>query len=94
MGLVFARSSLGIRHGLALSNGVGVIDSDYRGPIRVGVVNLGGEPYTIADGERIAQLAVMPVCTPRFVRTEEMTPTARGTGGLGSTGKTGLEEKG
>lgn len=94
VGLVFARSSLGIRHGLALSNGVGVIDSDYRGPIQVGVVNLGDEPYTISDGERIAQLAVMPVCTPRFALTEEMSPTARGTGGLGSTGKTGLEEKG
>ena len=59
--LVFARSGLGIKHGIALSNGVGVIDSDYRGEIRVGLTNLSDTPYTVQPGDRIAQLAVMPV---------------------------------
>ena len=64
VGLVFARSGLAIKHGLALSNGVGVIDSDYTGEIRVGLVNLSDTAYTIQPDERIAQLVVMPVCLP------------------------------
>ena len=59
--LIFARSGLGIKHGIALSNGVGVIDSDYRGEIRVGLTNLSDMPYTIQPGDRIAQLMVVPV---------------------------------
>ena len=59
--LVFARSGLAVREGLALSNGVGVIDSDYRGEICVGLVNLSDKPYTVQNGERIAQLAVIDV---------------------------------
>ncbi|MBM6870127.1 dUTP diphosphatase [Pseudoflavonifractor phocaeensis] len=85
--LVFARSGLGIRHGIALSNGVGVIDSDYRGELRVGLINQSGAPYTIRPGERIAQLAVMPVVRPVLTPVEALDETARGTGGLGSTGK-------
>lgn len=85
--LVFARSGLGIKHGITLSNGVGVIDSDYRGEIRVGLVNLSAEPYEIKPGDRIAQLAVMPVARPAPVRVEALDETARGIGGLGSTGK-------
>ncbi len=84
---VFARSGLSVRHGLTLSNGVGVIDSDYRGEIRVGLVNLSQEPYTIVPGERIAQLVVAPVRQFSPVEAEELDDTARGTGGFGSTGR-------
>lgn len=85
--LVFARSGLGIKHGIALSNGVGVIDSDYRGEIRVGLTNLSETPYTIQPGDRIAQLMVTPVVRPTLVQAEELDETARGAGGFGSTGK-------
>ena len=88
VGLVFARSGLAVKHGLALSNGVGVIDSDYTGEIRVGLVNLAAEAYTIEPGERIAQLVVMPVCLPAAVEVEALEETARGAGGFGSTGRT------
>lgn len=84
--LVFARSGLGIKHGITLSNGVGVIDSDYRGEIKVGLTNLSDVPYTVQPGDRIAQLAVMPVVQAQPVRCAELDHTARGTGGLGSTG--------
>jgi dUTP pyrophosphatase len=84
---VFARSGLAVRHGIALSNGVGVIDSDYRGEIRVGLVNLSEESYTIAPGERIAQMAFLPVCRALFEICESLDETARGAGGFGSTGK-------
>ena len=85
--LVFARSGLGIRHGISLSNGVGVIDSDYRGEIRVGLTNLSDVPYTVQPGDRIAQLMVTPVVRPALVQVEELDETQRGTGGFGSTGK-------
>ena len=85
--LVFARSGLGIRQGVCLSNGVGVIDSDYRGEIGVGLVNLGNAPYTVHPGDRIAQLMVTPVVRPVVVQTEELDETARGAGGFGSTGR-------
>lgn len=84
--LVFARSGLAVKHGLALSNGVGVIDSDYRGELRVGLINLSAESYTIHSGERIAQLAVMPVTQPVFVQVDTLDETQRGVGGFGSTG--------
>ncbi len=86
VGLVFARSGLAIKKGLTLSNCVGVIDSDYTGEVRVGLVNLGQEAYTIQPGERIAQLVVMPVCLPTLREVEELDETARGAGGFGSTG--------
>lgn len=85
--LVFARSGLGIKNGITLSNGVGVIDSDYRGEICVGLVNLSQQPYTLQKGERIAQLAVMPVCVTAFTQVEQLDDTQRGAGGFGSTGK-------
>lgn len=85
--LVFARSGLGIKHGIALSNGVGVIDSDYRGEIRVGLTNLSDIPYTIQPGDRIAQLMVVPVARAAVLELEELPDTARGAGGFGSTGK-------
>lgn len=85
--LVFARSGLGIRHGISLSNGVGVIDSDYRGEIQVGLTNLSDLSYTIRPGDRIAQLVVMPLVTPELEIVEELEDTGRGTGGFGSTGR-------
>ena len=87
MALVFARSGLGIKHGVALANGVGVIDSDYRGEIRVGLINQSDIPYTVQPGERIAQLAVVPVVQARLKAVTELDETARGAGGFGSTGK-------
>ena len=85
--LVFARSGLGVKHGVCLSNGVGVIDSDYRGEIQVGLCNMGDEPYTVNPGDRIAQLVVMPVCPLPVQVVENLTQTARGEGGFGSTGR-------
>lgn len=85
--LVFARSGLGIKKGICLSNGVGVIDSDYRGQIGVGLVNLSDEDYTIQPGDRIAQLMVVPVVQPVLTFVEELDETERGQGGFGSTGR-------
>ncbi len=85
--LVFARSGLGIKKGISLSNGVGVIDSDYRGEIGVGLVNLSGESYTVQPGDRIAQLMVVPVVQPTLTFVDTLDETARGSGGLGSTGR-------
>ena len=85
--LVFARSGLGIKKGIALSNGVGVIDSDYRGELRVGLQNSGAEEYTVQPGDRIAQLAVVPVLQVELEQAETLDETERGTGGLGSTGR-------
>lgn len=85
--LIFARSGLGFRHGITLPNCVGVIDSDYRGELFVALVNTSQEPYTIRCGERIAQMAILPVYTPELLETETLSDTARGTNGFGSTGK-------
>lgn len=85
--LIFARSGLAVKHGITLSNSVGVIDSDYRGEICVGLCNLSSEDYTIAPGERIAQLVIMRVETPEPVEVEALDETVRGAGGFGSTGK-------
>ncbi len=85
--LIYARSGLSVKHGVCLSNSVGVIDSDYRGEIRVGLVNLGDEPYTIHGGDRIAQLLIAPVIRPEVAFVEELDETARGAGGFGSTGR-------
>lgn len=85
--LVYARSGLATRHGLALSNGVGVVDSDYRGELKVGLCNHGGDPYTIEPGERIAQMIITPVLCPELEESDELDDTERGEGGFGSTGK-------
>lgn len=86
-GMIFTRSGLGVKHGVAVANGVGVIDSDYRGEIHVGLRNSSGVPYTIRPGERIAQLIIMPVCLPIVEETNELSQTVRGAGGFGSTGQ-------
>lgn len=85
--LLYARSGLAIKHGLTLPNCVGVIDSDYRGEVRVGLINLGSEPYTVQPGERIAQLCIAPVWQAAFVQASDLSDTDRGAGGFGSTGK-------
>ena len=74
-------------HGLCMANGVGVVDSDYRGELKVPMVNLGAEAYTIQPGERVAQLCIAPVYTAAFVQADALDETARGEGGFGSTGK-------
>lgn len=86
-GLVYARSSMGAKRGLAPANKVGVIDSDYRGEFFVALHNHGSEPQQVAHGERIAQLLITPVFTPGFVEVPELSDTERGSGGFGSTGK-------
>ena len=85
--LVYARSGLGIRHGVAPANCVGVIDSDYRGEIIVGLQNSGESEFTVRPGDRIAQLMVAPVVRADLQMVEELDETARGAGGFGSTGK-------
>lgn len=87
VGLLAVRSSMGIRHGVTLSNGVGVIDSDYRGQVQVGLHNLSGEPYTVQPGDRVAQLMVVPVAAPEIEVVDALPETVRGAGGLGSTGR-------
>ena len=83
---VFARSGLAIKHGIGLLNSVGVIDSDYRGEICVGVINQLKEAYTINPDERIAQLVIAPFLKAEFVLCDELNETKRGQGGFGSTG--------
>ena len=85
--LVFARSGLGIKHGIAPANCVGVIDSDYRGEILVGLQNSGDADYVIQPADRIAQLMVTPVVQPTVVPVTELDETERGDGGFGSTGR-------
>lgn len=86
-GLVYARSSMGAKRGLAPANKVGVIDSDYRGEIRVVLLNHGKVPQTVEHGERVAQFLITPVLTPQYEEVAELTDTDRGAGGFGSTGK-------
>lgn len=83
---VYARSGLAIKHGIGLLNSVGVIDSDYRGEICVGVINQIDKPYTIQPFERIAQMVIQPVEIPELVEVERLDDTVRGAGGFGSTG--------
>ena len=85
--LIFARSGLGIKHGIAPANCVGVIDSDYRGEIQVGLQNHSGVPYTIQPGDRIAQMSILPVFQAELEWTDTLDQTDRGSGGFGSTGK-------
>lgn len=84
--LIFARSGLASRDGLTLANGVGVIDADYTGELQCALINLGEAPVTIRHGDRIAQLAVLPIETVRWLPVDSLEETERGTGGFGSTG--------
>ncbi len=84
---LFARSGLGVKHGVTLSNGVGVVDSDYRGEVCVGLCNVSSESYTVEVGERIAQMVILPVNAAKFTEVSELSDTERGSGGFGSTGR-------
>ena len=84
--VVLPRSGLGHRHGIVLGNLVGLIDSDYQGPVYVSVWNRGAEPYTVQPGERIAQMVFVPVVQVAFEVVEDFTPSERGAGGFGSSG--------
>ena len=86
-GLIYARSGLACKRGLAPANKVGVVDSDYRGEFMIVLHNHGAVPQVIEHGERIAQLVVTPVFTPGFIEVEDLTETQRAAGGFGSTGK-------
>ena len=86
-GLVYARSGLACKRGLAPANKVGVVDSDYRGEFIVALHNHGTQAQTISTGERIAQLVVTPVLIPEYVEVDNLSETSRGTGGFGSTGR-------
>ncbi|MBR0455355.1 MAG: dUTP diphosphatase [Firmicutes bacterium] len=81
-----ARSGLAVKHGIGLVNGVGTIDSDYRGEIKVALINLGQEAFEVNNGERIAQMVISPVVQAEIEPSEMLTETERGSGGFGSTG--------
>lgn len=83
---LYARSGLGVKHGICLGNGVGVIDSDYRGEVCVGLCNVSNTPYTIEPSERVAQMVIAPVIIPEIAEASELDSTGRGSGGFGSTG--------
>ena len=85
-GLVYARSGMACKRGLAPANKVGVIDSDYRGEVMVALHNHGSQPQTILHGDRIAQMVITPVLTPAYTWSDDLDDTARGAGGFGSTG--------
>lgn len=85
--LIYARSSLAAKYGIAPANCVGVIDWDYRGEIIVALHNSSNKAFTVNEGDRIAQLVITPVLTPQTQQTEELSQTDRGQGGFGSTGR-------
>ena len=80
------RSGMAVKHGITLINAPGTIDSDYRGEIKIGLVNLGSETFTIRRGDRIAQLVLAPVARGRFMVVDKLDQTSRGSGGFGHTG--------
>ena len=86
-GLIYARSGLATKRGLAPANKVGVVDADYRGEIMVALHNHGQDDQIVQPGERVAQLLITPVFTPGFREVEDLTDTERGVGGFGSTGR-------
>ena len=87
MGLIFARSGIASKRGLAPANKVGVVDSDYRGEFMVALHNHSSEPQSVDAGERIAQLVIVPYMSAAFEEAEELSETVRANGGFGSTGK-------
>lgn len=85
--VICARSGLSAKHGISLTNGIGLVDPDYRGELLISVVNLSDQPYTFEDGERAAQLMFLPIIRGEFTEADELSETERGEGGFGSTGK-------
>jgi dUTP pyrophosphatase len=86
-GQVRPRSGLALKHGITILNTPGTIDSDYRGEVKVILINLGSEPYTVHRGDRIAQILFSPVIQAEFIPVMELNESERGDGGFGSTGK-------
>jgi dUTP pyrophosphatase len=86
VGIIAGRSGLGVKKGVTLSNCIGVIDSDYRGEICVGLINHGNEPFEVHRGDRIAQMMFMPILHASFLETDTLDQTDRGAGGFGHTG--------
>ncbi len=84
--VIAGRSGLGVKKGVSLANGIGVIDSDYRGEIQVCLINRGSEPFEVRRGDRIAQMMFLPVLAAAFLPVDSLDETSRGTGGFGSTG--------
>ena len=84
--LIFPRSGLASKHGISLSNGVGVVDRDYRGEIKVAMINNSDIPYTISPSDRIAQLMLIPIIAAEFIESSELGGTERGDGGFGHSG--------
>jgi dUTP pyrophosphatase len=80
------RSGLAVRHAIGIVNSPGTIDADYRGEIKVALINLGKTPYTVRRGDRIAQMVIQPVCSARIVLADILSPSGRGEGGFGHTG--------
>ncbi len=83
---IFPRSSVSYKNGVSLANCVGVVDSDYRGEIKVALINHSSSDFVVHNGDRIAQLVIMPVIIPEFIESESLNDTLRGEGGFGSTG--------
>ena len=81
-----ARSGMSIKHGITMVNGIGTIDADYRGEVKVLLINLGAEPFTITPGMRIAQMVIAPYTKAKLIEVETVSETVRGAGGFGSTG--------
>ncbi len=84
--LIFSRSGHGAKHGVSLVNSVGVIDSDYRGEIQIGLINHGSEPLTVCNGDRVAQMMITTCFAPQLIESDSLSETERGAGGFGSTG--------
>ena len=80
------RSGLAYKHGVTVLNSPGTIDADYRGEVKVLLINHGSDPFTIERGERVAQMVIAPITQPEFVQVEDLSETVRGAGGFGSTG--------
>ena len=87
VGIMAVRSSMGAKHGITMINGIGVIDIDYRGEMRVNLHNTTDEPYAVRSGDRIAQLMIVPVLRPAIRVVDALPETERGEGGFGSTGR-------
>ena len=83
------RSGLAVKHGLMIPNSPGTVDEDYRGPVKVALLNAGKEAFTIVHGDRIAQAVIAPILKPQIVEVDTLSETDRGTGGFGSTGVKG-----
>ena len=89
VGLLFVRSSVGTKLGLRLANSVGVIDSDYRGEVRIAIHNISGKEVVVENGQKLAQLVIMPAMQYELIEVDELQDTERGAGGFGSTDRRG-----